>query len=171
MATVDETISTHIQGLLSTRVALIDSISDVIQDVERVENALRALGVTDLAPYKPDERSPMSLTAVPNSVTPKVRHRSDGAMSALLDLCRESPTTEFDTALAFDALTERGWTSNSVSPRNIVGTSLGKLERQGDLQRVRPGVYRLAPTNVDGPTEVGPSNQNPSPVTAEAVSG
>jgi len=159
------TISENIDGLHATRADLLTSISTVLADVERVENALRALGVTNFS----DGSASVDVLSLASAR--EKRGAETGALSVLHLLFQNNPAREYDASQAYEALAAEGWTSSAANPKNVIGTSLAKLMRTGELERVRHGVYRLAPRYSDGPTEMGPSEQDPPPLIPETAGG
>ncbi len=153
-----------------------DTLAELRRDAARVERAIQALTGEPEAEAKqpgtdpvvtgpqPGQAHPEAEVAPVGPVSPPtpppVRHRSDGAMGVLRAMFLDNTGRVYDADQALSEVLERGWSTDSSSPRNVIGSSLAKLVRRGDIEKVRPGQYRMPPPAADA--EVVPAESNPT---------
>ncbi len=98
-----------------------------LHNIQRIDDALEALGKS---------------AAVDTLFSFPVRRL--GARDAILEAFAEQTDAVLDVAATFEAVTRIGWATSSGNPRNTVASTLAKLAKEGLLEKVGNGTYRLA---------------------------
>jgi len=138
--------------------------ADLLTQVGRIERAIVELGFSVPKAATTDATTPAEPGTDYDDSGAEPATGDDGTKSLLLRILKDQPNREFAAPAALKALQASGWSTKSGNPRNVVVSTLGKLARDGAIEKVRHGAYAYipSPTRTEMPsTDRGPFIDGP----------